>query len=189
AVAGVLGRRLFVLTGGPGTGKTTTVLRMLMMLQRSADRPLRVRACAPTGKAAQRLLQSLRDGRAALLQGGPGQPPLPQDWHAARECCSGGEALTLHRLRALRTRTGVFGHHARQRVAADVVVVDEASMVDLSMMHALFDAVAPEALLLLVGDSDQLASVAAGSALMDIVSVLEGEQAPELVRLEHSFRA
>src|SRR5690606_17175690 len=69
AVAGVLGQRLFVLTGGPGTGKTTTVLRMLLMLQRQRPAPLKVRVAAPTGKAAQRLRQALRDGRQQLQRG------------------------------------------------------------------------------------------------------------------------
>src|SRR5690606_23733405 len=93
AVRNVAGRRLFVLTGGPGTGKTTTVLRMLLMLQRHAPAPLRVRAAAPTGKAAQRLLQALRTGREALLA-----TPLPQPWRTHADCIPQDGAVTLPRL-------------------------------------------------------------------------------------------
>jgi len=183
-VRAVGGRRLVVLTGGPGTGKTTTVLRMLLMLQRHAPAPLRVRAAAPTGKAAQRLLQALRTGREALLA-----TPLPQPWRTHADCIPQDDAVTLHRLLELHPRTGRFGRDAGRPLAADVVVVDEASMVDLAMMRALLDAVPPDATLVLVGDADQLHSVAAGSVLMDLVHVLEAEAAPELVRLCHSFRA
>lgn len=189
AVADVLGNRLFVLTGGPGTGKTTTVLRMLMMLQRNTDNPLTVRVAAPTGKAAQRLRQSLRDGRQRLLLGDEvrGFAPLSEDWQSALACIPDGEALTLHRLLGYAPHSESFSHTADNPIAADVVVVDEASMVDLRMMRGLFEALRPETVLILVGDADQLTSVASGSVLMDIVGALEGRG--PLVRLHHSFRA
>lgn len=189
AVAGVLGQRLFVLTGGPGTGKTTTVLRMLLMLQRQRTAPLKVRVAAPTGKAAQRLRQALRDGRQQLRLGdvARGIPPLAGDWLPALDCIPDGEALTLHRLLGYEPYAERFSRNADNPIPADVVVVDEASMVDLRMMRSLLDAVRPDTVLVLVGDADQLTSVAAGSVLMDIVGALEGKE--PLVRLRHSFRA
>ena len=187
AVRAVVGRRLFVLTGGPGTGKTTTVLRMLLMLQRRAAQPLQIQVAAPTGKAAQRLLQSLRAGRQALLE--HTQAPLPGDWQALLERIPDTGALTLHRLLGYAPRSNRFTRHRANPLAADVVVVDEASMIDLGLLRALLDAVRPSATLILVGDADQLTSVAAGSVLMDLVGMLEARQASGLVRLEHSFRA
>ena len=183
AVAAVADRRLFVLTGGPGTGKTTTVLRMLLMLQRQSDTPLTIQVSAPTGKAAQRLVQSLRQGKQALAS------QLDASWASALESIPEGEALTLHRLLGYDPRRNRYTRSAAHPIAADTVVVDEASMVDLGMLRALLDAVRPHATLILVGDADQLTSVAAGSVLMDLVGAMEAEQASDVVRLEHSFRA
>jgi exodeoxyribonuclease V alpha subunit len=187
AVAAVVGRRLFVLTGGPGTGKTTTVLRMLLMLQRHSDHALSIQVAAPTGKAAQRLVQSLRQGKKDLLENAGA--PLPANWHPLLARIPDTEALTVHRLLGFDPRRNLFTRRAAHPLAADIVVVDEASMVDLGMLRALLDAVRPDATLILVGDPDQLTSVAAGSVLMDLVASMESGQAAELVRLEHSFRA
>lgn len=186
AVAAAVGRRLFVLTGGPGTGKTTTVLRLLLMLQRRAATPPLIQLAAPTGKAAQRLLQSLRSGKAALQSGAAA---LPADWQPLLAQIPEHEALTLHRLLGFDPRRNRFTRGRSRPVAADIVVIDEASMVDLAMLRSLLDAVRDDATLILLGDADQLTSVAAGSVLMDLVAALERERAPELVRLEHSFRA
>lgn len=187
AVRSVVGRKLFVLTGGPGTGKTTTVLRMLLMLQRRAAKPLTIQIAAPTGKAAQRLVQSLRKGKIDLRN--HPDTPLPRDWHALLDTIPDTDALTLHRLLGFQPWRNAFRRSARDPIAADVVVVDEASMVDLAMLHALLAAVRPDATLILVGDSDQLTSVATGSVLMDIVAAMESEASDDLVRLSHSFRA
>lgn len=186
AVAASAGRRLFVLTGGPGTGKTTTVLRMLLMLQRRAGAAPVIQVAAPTGKAAQRLLQSLRAGKKQLLAG---NRVLPDDWLPLLARLPEHEAQTLHRLLGYDPQRNLFTRGRRRPIAADIVVVDEASMVDLAMLRSLLDAVRDDASLILVGDADQLTSVAAGSVLMDLVAALEREGAPELVRLEHSFRA
>ncbi len=191
AVAGAMGRRLFVLTGGPGTGKTTTVLRMLLALirdaaERGAPSPL-IRLSATTGKAAQRLSESLRDG-ARALRNDP-QHSLPDAWQAALDGALGAQSSTLHRLLGSRGHSGGFRHHAGDPLSADIVVVDEASMVDLALLRALLDALREDTVLILVGDADQLTSVGTGSVLLDLVGALEADRAPELVRLRHSFRA
>ncbi len=187
AVAGVCGKRLFVLTGGPGTGKTTTVLRMLLMLQRQAGRALELRLAAPTGKAGQRLAQALRVGKAAL-RAAQGRP-LPPEWLARLDAIPEGEALTVHRLLGYEPWRNRFRHGAAHPLAADVVVIDEASMLDLPMLRALLDAVPLAATLILVGDADQLDSVGTGSVLSDLVAAFEATPRGDLIRLRHSFRA
>lgn len=191
AVAAAAGRRLFVLTGGPGTGKTTTVLRLLLMRLRAATAPLRIRLAAPTGKAAQRLLQALRAGKAALRSGANA---LPDDWQPLLAQIPEDDASTLHRLLGYDPHRSRFTRHRARPLAADIVVVDEASMLDLAMLRGLLDAVPDTAALILLGDADQLTSVAAGSVLMDLVAALERDDSAtaggsDLVRLEHSFRA
>jgi len=187
AVRAVAGRRLFVLTGGPGTGKTTTVLRMLLMLQRHAPGPLSIRIAAPTGKAAQRLVQALRQGKHALRN--RAAAPLPDAWLPLLDAIPDSDAQTVHRLLDYEPWRNAFRRGRHDPVAADVVVIDEASMIDLAMLRALLVAVKPEATLILVGDADQLTSVATGSVLMDIVAALESGAGGDLVRLHHSFRA
>ncbi|MEO6170284.1 MAG: exodeoxyribonuclease V subunit alpha [Lysobacter sp.] len=190
AVAQVAGRRLFVLTGGPGTGKTTTVLRMLMLLlKRRADggeaSPV-IHVSAPTGKAAQRLSESLREGAERMRAAAA---PLPPAWQPHLDAALTAQSSTLHRLLGSRGQRGGFVHHAGHPVPADIVIVDEASMVDLAMLRNLLDALRADTTLILVGDADQLTSVGTGSVLLDIVGALEGEGDPGLVRLTHSFRA
>ncbi len=187
AVRRVAGQRLFVLTGGPGTGKTTTVLRMLLMLQRQAAAPLTLRIAAPTGKAAQRLVQALRLGKARLRD--HPAAPLPENWRPLLDAIPDGEATTVHRLLGYQPWRNAFRRDVRDPIAADVVVVDEASMVDLAMLRSLLEAVRPQATLILVGDADQLTSVATGSVLLDLVAALEADPRGDLVRLTHSFRA
>ena len=191
AIAGVPGKRLFVLTGGPGTGKTTTVLRMLLVLirqraERGAAAPV-IRIGAPTGKAAQRLSASLREGAKRLRE--QAATPLPAAWQSSLDGALGADAGTLHRLLGSRGHGGGFRHYAGDPLPADIVVVDEASMVDLALLRALLDALREDAVLILVGDADQLTSVGTGSVLLDLVGALEAVGAPDLVRLHHSFRA
>ena len=150
AVALAATRWTTILAGGPGTGKTTTVARVLALLNRPG---LRVALAAPTGKAAARLQQSVREQAGAL--------GLPADL----------TAMTLHRLLGWRPdSTTRFRHSASNRLPYDVVVVDETSMVSLTMMARLLEAVRPDARLLLVGDPDQLTSVDAGAVLADLVA-------------------
>ncbi|GAA3818458.1 exodeoxyribonuclease V subunit alpha [Nocardioides panacisoli] len=163
-----------VLTGGPGTGKTTTVAGVLALLTEQAlaagDRPLRIALTAPTGKAAARLQEAVVEAQRA---------DRFDDDDRAR--LTGLTAATLHRLLGWRpgSRTR-FKHHRGNRLPHDVIVVDETSMVSLTMMARLLEAVRPETRLILVGDPDQLASVEAGAVLADLVGGLR-ERAPETV--------
>lgn len=157
ACALVAGRRFGIITGGPGTGKTTTVVRLLALLQslaRDEGRVLRIRLAAPTGKAAARLTESISGAVDRL----PAQ--LQQDIPR--------EVTTLHRLLGTRANSRRFVHHTDNPLHADLVVVDEASMIDLEMMHQLLAALPSRARLILLGDKDQLASVEAGSVLGDL---------------------
>jgi len=155
-------QRLTVLTGGPGTGKTTTVARLLALFAGGADSTARVRIAlaAPTGKAAARLHEAV-------------QIEIDKLDAADQQRISGLKATTLHRLLGSRPDTSSrFRHHRGNRLPHDVIVVDETSMVSLTMMARLLEAVRPEARLLLVGDADQLASVDAGAVLADLVDGL-----------------
>lgn len=183
AVRAALSQRLVVLTGGPGTGKTTTVVRMLLALLRQSDGVPIIRLAAPTGKAAQRLQQAIERGRGELAT------QLDASWQPALAALPLLDAQTLHRLLEFDPRSGRWRRNCEQPLVADVVVIDEASMLDLAQMRALFAALPAHARLILVGDADQLASIAAGAVLTDVVQALEQPPAPTLVRLEHVFRA
>ncbi len=164
AAAVALSRSLTVLTGGPGTGKTTTVARLLALLAEQAALdgrpPLRIALAAPTGKAAARLLEAVQNEVDALHPADRARLPVLR-------------ATTLHRLLGSRPDTSSrFRHHRDNRLPHDVIVVDETSMVSLTMMARLLEAVRPESRLVLVGDPDQLASVEAGAVLADLVEGL-----------------
>ncbi len=192
AVRQAVGRRLFVLGGGPGTGKTSTVLRMLLALSRAhaarhdGTMPI-IELCAPTGKAAQRLAQALRSG-ADALRAHP-QRPLREAWIPHLEAALDAHTGTVHRLLGSRGAGDDFVWHADNPIAADIVVLDEASMIDLALLRALLDALPENAVLVLVGDADQLSSVGTGSVLLDITGAITRQGGDGLVRLQHSFRA
>jgi exodeoxyribonuclease V alpha subunit len=154
-----------LITGGPGTGKTTTVVKLLRLLQSNAPSPLRVVLTAPTGKAAARLTQTLSNARTQL----------PSDQAALL----GSQAQTLHRwlLSVDADKTGL---------TPDVVVVDEASMIDLEMMARLLLAVPLSARLVLLGDKDQLASVEAGAVMTQLCQ--SKLLSPHTISLLHSHR-
>lgn len=154
-------RRVSIISGGPGTGKTHTVVRILALLVEqalAAERPPpRIVLLAPTGKAAARLAEAIRAGKEGL-------PCAPAVVAAIPD-----NAATIHRaLQAVRGHGARFRHDRTRPLLADVVLVDEASMVDLALMDRLVAAVPPAARLILLGDRDQLASVEAGAVLGDL---------------------
>ncbi|QKT02661.1 exodeoxyribonuclease V subunit alpha [Ectothiorhodospiraceae bacterium 2226] len=149
-------RPLTVIAGGPGTGKTTTATAILALLAEHAPRRLRMAMAAPTGKAAARLAEAVRAARARLDCPAPALAQIPE------------VALTLHRLLGLTGGGRPARYHAGNPLHLDVLVVDEASMIDLPLMARLLAALPPEARLVLLGDKDQLASVEAGVVLADV---------------------
>ena len=165
AAALALRRALLLVTGGPGTGKTTTIARLLALRVAQASRagtaPLRIALAAPTGRAAERMAESLR--RAAAQMDG-----LAIDAALIRALPT--DASTLHRLLGTLPDVPRFRHHADNPLPFDIVVVDEASMVDLPLMCKLTEAVADGAQLVLLGDPDQLPSVEAGDVLAAILA-------------------
>ncbi len=160
-----------VLTGGPGTGKTTTVIRLLALLQtlafagslgaRVSEQGLRILLAAPTGKAAARLNETIAGAVGRLSLDG-----LPQAERIRAAIPT--TVVTLHRLLGSRPDTRRLRHDRGNPLVLDVLVVDEVSMIDLEMMHGLLSALPPHARLILLGDKDQLASVEAGAVLGEL---------------------
>ncbi|MCX7041315.1 MAG: exodeoxyribonuclease V subunit alpha [Gammaproteobacteria bacterium] len=180
------GSRLQLLTGGPGTGKTTQVARLMVQFSQSAlptsPTPPRILLAAPTGKAASRLSESVRESLARQVDAG--------DLDAALAGRLPTQASTLHRMLGWQ-RGGGFRHDHDHPLPADLVIVDEASMVDLPMMCRLVEAVAPQALLVLVGDRDQLPSVETGDVLAALCEASEAAGSPlsgSRTHLTHSHR-
>lgn len=177
--------RLTVVTGGPGTGKTWTAARALVLLQALHDgaEPLRIALAAPTGKAAARLRQAIAAALDDLRQGTAVAPAVAV---LAQRL---GPARTLHALLGTRPGTRRFQHDETRPLDVDLLVVDEASMVHLEMMDALLAALPPAARLLLLGDREQLASVEAGAVLADVCGAPAGSAlARRVVTLRRSRR-
>ncbi|MGQ0749041.1 MAG: exodeoxyribonuclease V subunit alpha [Betaproteobacteria bacterium] len=150
-------RRLCVISGGPGTGKTYAVVKILALLAAQArGRKLAIALAAPTGKAAARVQEAVRQA----LDHYPADDPV--------RACVPAEAHTLHRLLGARPGSVYYRHNRDRPLALDVLVVDEASMADLALMAKLLAALPARARLILLGDKDQLASVEAGAVLGDI---------------------
>ncbi|MEI2699910.1 MAG: exodeoxyribonuclease V subunit alpha [Microthrixaceae bacterium] len=181
--------RLAVIVGGPGTGKTHTLARVLAAAHLS-EPSTRAALCAPTGKAAARMTDAVQ---AAIAELGGAQPVSSSTGldGSTLERLGSLEASTLHRLLG-RTRQGTVEHDRNSPLPHDVVVVDETSMVDLPLMAQLLDALRPDARLVLVGDPDQLASVEAGTVLADLVAPVPAGEASVLakrvVRLDRVHR-
>ena len=157
ASALALSRRFAVISGGPGTGKTTTAVKVLaLLLEQSPE--LRIRLAAPTGKAAARMVESIRGARQRLDLEPQIVARLPD------------EASTLHRLLGYQGGHGArgFRHNAHNPLHVDCLLIDEASMIDLPLMWALLQACRADTRIILLGDRDQLASVEAGNVLGDI---------------------
>jgi len=159
-------KQFVVIAGGPGTGKTHTVARILALLQGLAGGSLRVGLAAPTGKAAARLCESLRRARTSL----------PPDLAAMVP----DETQTLHRLLGFMPRVSRFRHDRNNPLHLDLLVLDEASMIDVPLMAAVLEALPDEAVLIMLGDRDQLTSVEAGSLFGDICGAAGSGWSPAL---------
>lgn len=157
AALAALSRALIIVSGGPGTGKTTTVVKMLALLLAGSKTSLRIGLAAPTGKAAMRLSESIGNSLTKLNLPGSVLDAIPES------------AMTLHRLLGVKKHSPQFRHNSSRPLEMDIVVVDEASMVDLAMMSKLVDALKPGSRLILLGDKDQLASVESGAVLGDLI--------------------
>ncbi|MFL5240845.1 MAG: exodeoxyribonuclease V subunit alpha [Gemmataceae bacterium] len=160
-------RNFVILSGGPGTGKTSIIFTLLRCLLRSGIAPDRIALAAPTGLAAQRLTDAIRRGFAGLPGLGNEAGPVAS--------LKDIRAQTLHRLLQYQPSLGLFRHHAENPLPFDVVIVDEVSMIGLVLMAQLFAAVAPQTKLILLGDKDQLPSVEAG-ALLAHLAPADGRQ-------------
>lgn len=206
AVQSALSKNLTIISGGPGTGKTSIVLTVLRCLLRGGVDPERIALAAPTGRAAQRLTDAMRAGldrfgvaspplpavlrgeraggkgdnadckNSSILQGPvpspPARLPLNTEGEEGANCDARLRELagtTLHRLLGYRPHSNLFSRHRENPIPADVVIVDEVSMVGLVLMSQLLDAVGPSTKLILLGDKDQLPSVEAGAVLAHLV--------------------
>lgn len=157
AAAQAVRKRVAVISGGPGTGKTTTVVRLLAaLLEQPGGERLAIGLAAPTGKAAARMAEAIRNAKASLPVSEAIKVALPE------------QARTLHRLLGSRGDRPQVRHTAANPLALDVLVVDEASMVDLAMMAKLLDALPANGRLILLGDKDQLCAVEAGAVFAEL---------------------
>jgi len=180
AARAALTRRLAVVSGGPGTGKTATVARILALLVELSATPPRMLLATPTGKAAMRLRHSILRAADGLQLSDRQRSTLP------------AEVRTIHRLLGMNPDTGRCRYNRDNPLECDLLVVDEASMIDLPLMARLLEALPDDARLILLGDRDQLASVEAGAVLADICAGPEGGDARPadiaVVHLTRSYR-
>ncbi|MFP6805604.1 MAG: exodeoxyribonuclease V subunit alpha [Pseudomonadales bacterium] len=155
AIMQALTRRLTIITGGPGTGKTSTVVRILaILLGDNSGHALSIKLAAPTGKAAMRLSASISDFLPNIPE--PVRAKIPTEVH------------TIHRLLGMRNNGRTYRYNSDNPIVTDLLIVDEVSMVDLTLMHHLLDALMPSTRLILLGDPEQLPSVDVGKVLADI---------------------
>lgn len=175
ALTCALSQRISLISGGPGTGKTSIVVGLLRALARLGLMGAQVTLAAPTGKAAWRMGESIREGLEGLEASDPldqalqSSPPVPQ---------------TLHRLLGYHPITGRFRHHPNAPIEAEVIIIDESSMIDTYLMERLIAALPDQAQLVLLGDADQLPSVSAGAVFRDLLECAPSASA----RLSKSYR-
>lgn len=174
AAKSTLTQGLTIISGGPGTGKTTTVVKILALLQEIAEVPLYIALAAPTGKAAMRLQESIAANKTLL--------PCPQSIKDRIP----EKVTTIHRLLGAKPPTPYFKHTADNPLPYDLLVIDESSMIDLALMSKLVNALKPGTRLILLGDKDQLASVESGAVLADLTQSLP-KQTVELLK-SHRFQ-
>lgn len=174
ATACAITRQFAVINGGPGTGKTYTVARLLIALQAAALAPLNIRLAAPTGKAAQRLTESVTNSLAAITA------PSVEKYKSRINT----QAQTLHRLLGMRPMQLQPKYHQDNTINCDVLIIDEASMVDLALMARVIRALPSHAYLYLVGDVNQLPAVESGNVLEALAGESE-ESSPEITRSLH----
>lgn len=160
AVSNALNKSLAIIAGGPGTGKTTTVTKLLAGQQMLHQHSLTIAMAAPTGKAAQRLNESIIASKQRLLA----------DGLINQQCFDSIEsnACTIHRLLGVRANSHNFHHNQTHQLTIDILLLDEISMIDLPLMTRVFRALPAHCKIILLGDADQLPSVAAGSILADV---------------------
>jgi exodeoxyribonuclease V alpha subunit len=180
AIDAAVSSRLSLISGGPGTGKTSIVIAILRVLARLGIGPNEVALAAPTGRAAFRMREAIATSLARVAEPSPEDEMLRITPH---------NAGTVHRLLGYSPERGAFLHHRNNPIAARVVIVDEGSMLDLAVMERLFSALAENAQLVILGDADQLPSVSAGAAFRDL---LPSDRSHPLfassVRLTHNYR-
>ncbi len=166
-----LTRQLTIITGGPGTGKTSTVVKILAILrEQERNKDFTIKLAAPTGKAAMRLSESIQQ----FL------PQLPEEIRANIPTA----VLTIHRLLGARGNARSFRHNRDNPIVADLLIVDEVSMVDLTLMYRLMDALPSRTRLILLGDPEQLPSVEAGNVLADLCRNDAGYSAEFAIRVK-----
>ncbi len=171
ALALALSRQFVVISGGPGTGKTSTICALLRCLVRAGMRADDIALAAPSGRAAQRMTEALHAGIGSI--------GAPSEGDRSLLSTAGS---TLHRLLGYNPRTGGFWRGPDDPIEARVVVIDEVSMVDAELMRHLVEATPPDAKLLLLGDKDQLPSVESGAVLSDLIPDGSGSTLSEEVR-------
>ncbi len=159
-----------IISGGPGTGKTTTVARLLVLHQKISDKPLKIALAAPTGKAAGRMGEALAGQLASMDLSEQELRQFPT------------EAKTIHRLLSGTEERGLLPPVEKKLLRYDLVIIDEASMIDLSLMHRLIRHLSPKTRIILLGDKDQLASVEAGSVFADLCQKQENGFLDETAR-------
>jgi len=185
AVHNAAARSLSLISGGPGTGKTSIVLALVRLLARLGIPPDQIALAAPTGRAAHRMGETIRDGLAQVSN------PAAADLELIRARL---EPVTVHRLLGYSPRRDSFLHHRNNPLTARVAIVDECSMLDLDLTQRLAASLHPEAIIVMLGDADQLPSIAAGAVFRDLVAAVSNPDYPRTpggricTRLTRSYR-